>query len=227
MKLALLKTTLLTTALLTAILQNGNAQTVVASPNYVVTTPGSQFSYVVNGQSSPSAALGSGHDSLDFSLNAGAKYIFEMNSALNFHPVNVCTNPVIAATYSGLSQQSTSGGTIVTLTIPPTNYPTTLYYICAVHGFYGQITINPPQPPPVANILNTAVSTNIVLTFSGGTNTIQLIPQFSSNLVSGAWLPVPGYTNTFSGGVTNTTSFNRLDAICGPNVFLRISQAPN
>jgi hypothetical protein len=226
MKLALLKTTTLAAALAIAIFQNGGAQTIVSPPNFAVTTPGNQFSYVVNGQSSPSAALGSGHDSLDFSLNAGATYIFQMNSA-GFHPVNVCTNPVISATYSGLSLQSASGGTIVTLTIPPTNYPPTLYYICSIHGFYGQITVNPPQPPPTVNILNAAISTNIVLTFSGGTNTIQLIPQFSSNLVSGAWLPVPSYTNTFSGGATNTTSFNRLDAVCGPNVFLRISQAPN
>ena len=60
-----------------------------------------------------------------------------------------------------------------------------------------------------------------------------MMPQFSSNLVSGAWLPVPSYTNSFGSNVsgaftgTNTISFNRLDAICGPDVFLRISQAPN
>ena len=39
------------------------------------------------------------------------------------------------------------------------------------------------------------------------------------------WSPVPSYTNTFANG-TNTTVFERLDPICGPNVFLRISQQP-
>ena len=61
---------------------------------------------------------------------------------------------------------------------------------------------------------------------STGTNTTWLlVPQFSSNLVSGAWATVPGYTNTFANG-TNTTIFPRLDPICGPDVFLRVSQEP-
>jgi hypothetical protein len=201
------------------------AQVIVSPPNYTVTTPGSEFEYVVNGASSGQPAVSGTDDSLNFSLNAGATYIFTMNTA-SFHPVEICTAPNTSATYSGASVQAVSSGT-VTLTIPATGYPPTLYYICAIHQFYGTITVNPPQPPPSAKILKATVTTNIVLTFSGGTNTIQLIPQFSSNLVHGAWLAVPSYTNTFSGNGTNTTSFGRLDAICGPDVFLRISQAPN
>src|SRR5262249_54412785 len=138
-----------------------------------------------------------------------------------FHPVDICTNPNTSSPYVGASAQSTSSGT-VTVTIPATNYPPFLYYICDIHTFYGIITVNPPQPPPAVNILKTSITTNILLTFSGGTNTIQLTPQYNSNLVSGSWINVPGYTNTFSGNGTNTTSFNRLDPICGPNVFLRI-----
>lgn len=201
------------------------AQVVVSPPNYTVTTP-SGFEFNVNNTSSGQPAQDANvDDSLNFSLNAGATYIFSMNTA-SIHPVDICTAPNTSSHYSGASAQAVSSGT-VTLTIPATNYPTNLYYICNIHTFYGIITVNPPQPPPTASILNAAVTSNIVLTFSGGTNTIQLIPQFRSNLVSGAWLPVPGYTNTFSGGVTNTSSFNRLDAICGPNVYLRISQAAN
>jgi hypothetical protein len=202
------------------------AQVVVSPPNYTVTTPGNNFEFSVNGASSGQTAQDANvDDSLNFTLNAGATYIFSMNTA-SIHPVDICTNSNTSSHYVGASAQAVSSGT-VTVTIPATNYPTTLYYICNIHTFYGIITVNPPQPPPTANILNTSVTTNIVLTFSGGTNTIQLIPQFSSNLVSGAWLPVPSYTNTFSGNGTNTTSFNRLDAICGPDVFLRISQVPN
>jgi hypothetical protein len=62
---------------------------------------------------------------------------------------------------------------------------------------------------------------------STGTNTTwTLIPEFSSNLVGGTWGPVPSYTNTFANG-TNTTTFNRLDPICGPNVYLRVRQQQN
>ncbi len=207
------------------------SQVVVSPPNYVVTTPAtsqspSGFQFDVNGAtSSQPPAFANVDNSLNFSLNAGAKYIFSMNTA-SIHPVDICTAPNTTTPYSGASAQRVNSGT-VTLTLPATNYPSTLYYICANHLFYGIITVNPPQAPPLATILNTSVTTNIVLTFSGGTNTIQLTPQFSSNLLSGAWLPVPSYTNTYSGNGTNTTSFSRLDAICGPDVFLRISQAPN
>jgi hypothetical protein len=199
---------------------------VVSPPNYTVTTPGNEFEFVVNGSSSGQTAVdGNVDDSLNFSLNAGATYILSMNTA-SIHPVDICTAPNTSSHYSGASAQVVNSGT-VTLTIPTNNYPTNLYYICNNHLFYGIITVNPPQPPPAATILKASVTTNIVLTFSGGTNTIQVIPQFTSNLLNGPWLPVPGYTNTFSGNGTNTTSFSRLDAICGPDVFLRISQAPN
>lgn len=219
-------TRLLMITFLSASVGIARAQITVSPPNYTVTTPGSEFAFVVNGSSSgQSAQDGNVDDSLNFTLNAGAAYILSMNTASE-HPVDICTNPTTSSHYSGASAQSVSSGT-VTLTIPATNYPTKLYYICNIHTFYGVITVAPPQPPPAATILGASVTTNIVLTFSGGTNTIQLIPQFSSNLVTGAWQPVPNYTNTFSGNGTNTTSFERLDAICGPNVFLRISQAAN
>jgi hypothetical protein len=201
------------------------AQVVVSPPNYTVTTP-SGFEFDVNGASSGQPAQDANvDDSLNFSLNAGATYIFSMNTA-SIHPVDICTNPNTSSHFTGASAQAVSSGT-VTVTIPATNYPTTLYYICNIHTFYGVITVNPPQPPPSATILHASVTTNIVLTFSGGTNTIQLVPQFSSNLFNGPWLPVPAYTNIYSGTGTNTTSFSRLDAVCGPDVFLRISQAPN
>jgi hypothetical protein len=214
----------------------GRAQVTISPPNYSVTTPPttakpSGFQFDVNGTTSSQAPADANVDnSLNFSLNAGATYIFSMNTA-NAHPVDICTAPTAIAVdptvaYSGASAQTVNVGT-VTVTIPATNYPTTLYYICDNHQFYGIITVNPPQPPPPATIIGTSVTTNIVLTFSGGTNTIQMIPQFSSNLVNGVWLPVPSYTNTYSGNGTNTTSFSRLDPICGPDVFLRISQAAN
>lgn len=204
----------------------GRAQVVVSPPNYTVTTPGSQFEYQLNGVNTTSAMASGTDDSLNFSLNAGATYTFSVNTA-SIHPMDICTNATTTSHYTGATPQDIDSGTI-TLTIPPTNYPPTLYYICQIHAFYGIITVNPPQPPPTAKILHASVTTNIVLTFSGGTNTIQLVPQFSSNLANNVWLPVPHYTNTYTGtGTNNTSSFGRLDAICGPDVFIRISQTSN
>lgn len=203
-----------------------SAQVVVSPPNYTITTPGNQFEFQVNGVNTTNAMTPGTDDSLNFSLNAGATYIFSINTAA-IHPMDICTAPNITSHYSGATNQDVSAGT-VKLVIPATGYPTTLYYICNIHSFYGTITVNPPQPPPTAKIVKAAVTTNIVLTFSGGTNTIQMIPQFSSNLDNNVWLPVPSYTNTYSGNTANnSTSFGRLDAVCGPNVYLRISQAAN
>ena len=202
------------------------AQIVVSPPNYAIATPGTQFEFQVNGVNTTSNMVAGTDDSLNFGLNAGATYIFSVNTA-SIHPMDICTTNSTSAHYSGASAQAVSSGT-VTLTIPATNYPPKLFYICNIHSFYGIITVNPPQPPPLANITRTSITTNIILTFSGGTNTIQLVPQFSSNLANNVWLPVPKYTNTYSGtGTNNTTSFGRLDAICGPDVFIRISQAGN
>jgi hypothetical protein len=208
-------------------------QVTQSPPNYTITTPSAQYSYNVNNQSSGQPAQNANvDDSLNFSLPAGATYVFSINTAA-IHPVDICTYPDDISYYSGASAQTVNSGT-VTVTIPSVNYPPTLYYVCDIHLFYGTITITPPVPPPPTAILNVNLSSNnVALTFTGGTNTSQVIPQYSSNLTT--WLPVsstPGYTNTwgtnadgsFSG--TNISLFGRepLDAICGPNVFLRVSQ---
>jgi hypothetical protein len=103
-----------------------------------------------------------------------------------------------------------------------------LYYMCSLHGFFGEIhfTVPPSPVPPKNTILMVRIGTNIVMT-STGTNTSWLVvPEFSSNVISGTWATVPQFTNTFANG-TNTTVFDRLDPICGPNVFLRIRQQQN
>jgi hypothetical protein len=127
--------------------------------------------------------------------------------------------------YSNASPQIVSSG-VITFTIPETNFPSQLYYQCDFHGFYGVITIVPPVPPPPPNqILSLSVTTNIVLISTGTNTAYNLVPQFSSNITSGVWQAVPSYSNSFNNG-TNTTVFDRLDAICGSKVFLRISQQP-
>ena len=196
------------------------------STNFTVTTPA--FKYAVNGVSSTNAAGNFVNNSPPLTLVAGNSYTFTMQAS-SFHPMVVATNQAVSGgpsasnfEYTNASPQAVFSGTI-TLTIPATDFPTNLYYQCNFHGFFGVITIIPPPPPN--QIVSISVTTNIVL-FSTGTDTaFKLVPQYSSNLLVGAWQAVPAYTNTFANG-TNQTAFDRLDPICGPNVFLRISQQP-
>lgn len=97
----------------------GKAQGAVSPPNYTVTTPANEFEYFVNGTSSGQPAQDANvDDSLNFTLNAGATYIFSMN-ARSIHPVDICTNSNTTSKYAGASSQKVSSGT-VTLAIPAT-----------------------------------------------------------------------------------------------------------
>ncbi len=192
--------------------------------NFVVTSPG--LIYAVNGVTTGNAQGFFVNNCPPLTLMAGNTYTFTMQAS-SIHPMVVVTqnngSPPSSFEYSNASPQIVSMGTI-TLRLPPTNFPATLYYQCNVHGFYGVITVVPPSPPP-NQIVSISVTTNIVLVSTGTNTTYTLVPQFSSNLVAGAWQPVNVYSNYFANG-TNVTTFDRLDPICGPNVFLRISQTP-
>jgi hypothetical protein len=163
-----------------------------------------------------------------FSLTAGATNILRIGTA-SIHPVIITTNLSTAATsyYSGAAPENIFSGNIA-LRIPATGFPSVLYYICSVHGFFGQINVSAPVSPipPRNQILSVRVGTNVVMTSTGTNTTWLLIPEFSSNLLGGAWGPVPGYTNMFANG-TNFTTFNRLDPICGSSVYLRLRQQQN
>jgi hypothetical protein len=216
-----------------AMIQVCLGQTTISPPNYTVTTPGGEFEFYLNNQNSglPDADANV-DDSLNFSLPAGATYVFRMSTA-SIHPVDICTQPNNTSYYSGASREAVTNGT-VTVKIPAVNYPSNLYYICDIHEFYGVITITPPQAPPPITLLNVNLTSNAAaLTFTGGTNTMPLTTQFSSNLT--VWQTIPSfliYSNswgsnvngTFSG--TNISVFQRdpVDAVCGPNVFLRVIQ---
>ena len=166
-------------------------------------------------------------------LTAGVTYSFTINTTPGLHPVDINTNttfPFASNNFAGASPQAITTGTII-LTIPPVNFPTNLFYQCNIHGFFGQINVVPPAatPPPPNTIISIVLSpTDVTVTSTGTTTTYAFVPQFSSNLLSGTWLDVSNFanvTNTFANG-TNTTVFDRLDSICGPDVFIRISQEP-
>lgn len=192
--------------------------------NFVVTSP--DYIYAVNGVLTTNSPGFYTNNCPPLTLAAGGTYTFTMQTDI-LHPMVVVTAndgfPPSNFEYSNASPQIVNSG-VITLTIPETNYPATLYYQCNNHGFYGVITVAPPAPP-ANQVLSLSVTTNIVLISTGTSTTYKLVPMFSSNITSGVWAPVPSYSNSFNNG-TNVTVFDRLDPICGPNVFLRISQQP-
>jgi hypothetical protein len=202
-----------------------------AQTNFGVTTPSSSFQFFIDGVNNTGTSQGEAvNNSPPLTLTAGQTYTFTISTA-SFHPMEIVTStPVLAGTaphYTNATPVTTSSGTM-TLVIPATNFPTTLYYECSQHFFYGVITVVAPvvNAPPANHIISIVVSPNSVTLTSDGTNTTYtLVPQFNSNLVDGIWQDVPVFTNVFASG-TNTTSFDRLDSICGSNVFLRITQRP-
>jgi hypothetical protein len=182
-----------------------------------ITTPFDVYAYSVDGGPAINPTI---------QLYAGVTNILNIQTS-NDHPVVVTTTISPSDWYLGASPQDVNSQPMA-LSTPSSGFPTVLYYVCSVHGFYGEIHFSPPAgpAPPPNTILSIRVGTNIVMTSTGTNTTWLLVPEFSSNLMQGAWASVPSWTNRFANG-TNTTIFNRLDPICGPNVFLRIRQQQN
>jgi hypothetical protein len=185
-----------------------------------ITTPDGNYVFSVDGSdidTDPNPTI---------ELVAGVTNILIIDTA-SFHPVVITSTPDTGDWYDGADAQVVNAQPI-NLTTPASGFPTTLYYMCYFHGFYGEIHLTAPGggTPPPNTILQVYVGTNIVMTSTGTSTTWAIVPEFSSNLVCGAWSAVPSYTNSFANG-TNTTVFPRLDPVCGPNVFLRIKQQQN
>jgi hypothetical protein len=182
--------------------------------DYNVTAAGVDSSYTINGQPfSPT-----------LTLTRGETYTFEIN-ADPIHPFVISTEE-FDFNVPGVSNNDTSQGTITYAV--PLDAPDTMIYLCSFHFFGGTISIIDPALPPAPNvkIISISLTSSNVTLKSTGTNGWAGIPEFSSNLLSTSWSVVPNYTNTFSNG-TNTTVFNRLEVICGPNVFLRVKNIPD
>jgi len=182
-----------------------------------ITTPGGVFSFSVDGSAANNPTI---------ELQAGMTNILNIQTD-GIHPVVVTSSIDTEAWFSDAAPQDVNSAPIV-LTTPSSGFPATLYYMCYFHGFYGEIHLTAPASsvPPANTILMVRVGTNIVMTSTGTNTTWLLVPEYSSNLLSGTWAPVPSYSNNFANG-TNTTVFDRLDPICGPKVFLRIRQQQN
>lgn len=178
----------------------------VRAADFSVSTPNNQFSYVINGVS--------GNPTL--TLTRGQVYTFAVSAASD-HPLE------ILGAGTAVANNNIFSGTL-TFTVPATG-PTSYNYICSLHGFGGIINVVAPAPPPapVVKILSVTLTTTNITLLSTGTNGWAPVPMFSSNILrSNFWAVVPGYSNFYNGG-TNRTTFPRLEAICGPKVFLRVN----
>jgi hypothetical protein len=181
--------------------------------DFNVISPG--FYYEINGNNAQNPTL---------TLTRGVTYTFDINTDPS-HPVLI-TDGNLDRYDNGVQNNDIFNGTL-TFTVP-LDAPDTLFYICSIHTFGGQINvIDPPLPPaPNVKVVSVSLTSSSVTIKSIGTNGWVAVPEFSSNLVSGTWAAVPNFTNTLSNG-TNTTVFNRLEPICGPNVFLRVRNQSN
>src|SRR5271163_3603609 len=79
-------------ALCICIMGDGHAQVIVSPPNYTVTTPTNQFEFQLNGVNTGLLMTNGTDDSLNFSLNAGATYIFSVSTSA-MHPMDINTSP--------------------------------------------------------------------------------------------------------------------------------------
>lgn len=179
------------------------------APSTNSVTPSGLTAFIVNGQANPS-----------LTLTRGVTYVFQVNAS--FHPFYIKTVFTNAGALDAYSPGVTGNGVQVGNLIfsVPTNAPDILYYHCGNHQPMGGTLniVTPPSPPAVSIVFISIDDTNVMLQSIGASNWTA-IPEFSSNLT--AWSAVPSYTNTFLNG-TNFTTFNRLDEICGPGVFLRV-----
>jgi len=173
------------------------------------------IAYRINGTNNP-----------PLTLQRGITYVFQVNTF--GHSFAIKTNALSGPGHrynEGVTNQGEDIGSVIFAV--PASAPGNLFYQCEEHqAMGGTLTIiDPPAPPTVQIVFLSVSQTGVVLKSTGASNW-NAIPEFSSNLTSAVWLTVPNYTNVFSSG-TNTTTFNRLDPISGPNVFLRVRNQPN
>jgi hypothetical protein len=160
-----------------------------------------------------------------FTFQRGVTYVFQLSS-LPLHPFWIKTN--LTGNFSGGAAQypngvvnngATSGSVIFSV---PANAPDTLFYECGNHSsMNGTLTIVTPPSPPLVRIVFINVAGFVTLK-STGSNGWNAVPEYLCGLPGTNWTAVPAFTNSLAGG-TNTTTFQRLDALCGSsNVLLRV-----
>jgi len=182
---------------------------VLAQTNNV--SGGNGISYTINGQADPS-----------FTFQRGVTYVFQL-SGVSFHPFWIKSSlgaGSSGAFNNGVANNGATSGS-VSFTVPA-DAPDQLFYQCSVHaGMNGVLIITTPPSPPTVKIVYVAVADFITLK-STGTNGWSAVPEFRCGLDNPDWTAVANFTNGLVNG-TNTTTFPRLEAVCGStNVLLRV-----
>lgn len=183
--------------------------------NFAVTS-GNNIDYTINGQPDPG-----------FTLHRGVTYVFQLGN-LPLHPFYIKSSSGFGSTgayNNGVANNGATSGNI-TFTVPA-DAPNTLFYQCGNHSsMLGTLTIVTPATPPTVKIVYINVADFITIK-SIGTNGWSASPEFKCDASAPAWSPVATFTNSFTAG-TNTTTFPRLDPICGStNVLIRIRNQSN
>ena len=160
----------------------------ILTGDFLVTTPGDQFEFNINGTNSPT-----------LTLVRGQTYRFAIKTSTGFHPFHI-ESP-------GVDVNDIDSG-VITYTVPMDN--ANYYYNCTVHGddMRGEIITVPPAgpaEPPVVRILSLIVNSNLVLT-STGTNNWTVNPEYSTNVAapSPSWFALVVQTNNFNNGTNET-----------------------
>ena len=107
--------------------------------------------------------------------------------------------------------------------------PDQLFYQCGIHApMSGVLTIIAPAIPPTVKIVFVDVANFITLKSTGTNgNGWNVIPEFNCGLSSTNWSVINPFTNSFNSG-TNTTTFPRLEAVCGStNILIRVLNQSN
>ena len=184
-------------------------------------TAGNAIDYTINGAGDPG-----------FTLQRGVTYVFQLSN-LAIHPFWI--KSVLGGNFSGgtgafntgvINNGASSGSVIFTVSA---GAPNPLFYQCGNHaGMSGVLTIVTPASPPVVRIVHINVADIITLKSTGTNgNGWSVIPEFNCGLATTNWSAINPFTNSFNSG-TNTTTFPRLEAVCGStNVLILIRNQLN
>lgn len=178
-------------------------------------TGGDGVDYFINGQADPA-----------LTLERGVTYIFKLSN-VSLHPFWIKSSLGFGSTgrYDvGVTNNGATSGNVIFAVQP--SAPSTLFYQCGSHSaMNGVLNIVSPPSPPTVRIVYVNVA-DLITIRSTGTNGWSAVPEY--RCINGTnWLVVPNFTNTFAAG-TNTTTFPRLEAICGPEgALLRVRNQQN
>jgi hypothetical protein len=174
-------------------------------------TSGDFINYTINGQADPS-----------FTFQRGVTYVFVL-SGVSIHPFWIKSSLGFGASGAFNTGVVNNGATSGSVTFAvPVAAPDQLFYQCGNHSsMNGVLNIVTPPSPPTVKIVFINVA-DFITVKSTGTNGWSAIPEFLCGLDNPNWTAVASFTNSLANG-TNTTTFPRLEAICGStNVLLRV-----